>query len=232
MLFTKRKAVLILVPAVLIVFGLVAGISFYTSVEFDHERLAADVSAGRGMVFTDRAGRELRFLPDLKGERARWVPLVEIPDGVRNAFIAAEDERFFDHHGFDPIAVLRAFRSNIVERRIVSGASTISQQVVRLIYNDRGMNNGNGETAERRRSKRTYREKLIEIVRSVKMERSLSKEEILEQYLNRVPMGNNLVGVGTAARAYFGVPVKNLSAAEAAILASLPKAPGMLNPYG
>ena len=64
------------------------------------------------------------------------------------------------------------------------------------------------------------------------MEKILSKDQILEQYLNRVPMGNNLVGVETAARAYFGTSVRNLSIAEAALLASLPKAPGLLNPYG
>lgn len=215
--------------------GIMAGAAlFFSSVEFDPSLLSREAAAGRGIVFTDRSGRELRFLPDLKGERARWVPLNDIPEQVRNAFIAAEDERFFRHHGFDPLAVLRALRSNITERRIVSGASTISQQVVRLVYQDQkdvSAAEGTGITGKSRTG-RTYKDKLIEIVRSVKLEKEFSKEGILEQYLNRVPMGNNLVGVETAARAYFGVSVKNLSAADAALLASLPKAPGMLNPYG
>lgn len=211
---------------------------FYRSVDFDPSFLSKNTSAGRGTVFLDRNGRELRFLPDLKGERARWIPLTEIPVTVRNAFIAAEDERFYRHQGFDAVAIIRAAWSNIAKRKVVSGASTISQQVVRLTHSEFGMlnaefgindNTPGGVTNKRRR---TYQDKLIEIVRSVKMERMFSKDEILEQYLNRVPMGNNLLGVETASRAYFRTSVKNLSVSEAALLASLPKAPGMLNPYG
>lgn len=216
-----------------------AAVSFYRSVHFDPALLSNQASIGRGTVFLDRNGRELRFLPDDRGERARWVALAEIPPAVRNAFIAAEDERFYRHHGFDGIAILRALWSNVTKRKIVSGASTISQQVVRLVYDECGVRSSeSGVHAESREStgnqrrRRTYRDKLIEIVRSVKMERVLSKDQILEQYLNRVPMGNNLVGVETAARAYFGTSVRNLSIGEAALLASLPKAPGLLNPYG
>ena len=198
----------------------------WQSVEFAPSLFKAGSASGRGTVFLDRSGRELRFLPDLKGERGRWVRLADVPEQVRNAFIAAEDERFYRHHGFDAAAIARAAGNNILKRRIVSGASTISQQVVRLVY-------GEEERAgpERKKEERSYRKKLIEIVRSVKMERGLSKEEILEQYLNRVPMGNNLTGIETAARAYFGTSVHNLSLSEAALLASLPKAPGLLNPY-
>ncbi len=199
---------------------------FFSTVSFDAAMLSRYASTGRGTVFVDRYDRELRFLPDVKGERARRVPLSEIPVTVRNAFIAAEDERFYRHHGFDAAAIVRAAWSNITKRKVVSGASTISQQVVRLAYYDCGLKN---ETSKK---KRTYRDKLIEIVRSIKMERMFSKDAILEQYLNRVPMGNNLVGVETASLAYFGTSVKNLSPSEAALLASLPKAPGMLNPYG
>ncbi len=213
--------------------------SLYRAVQFDPAVLSNQASMGRGTVFLDRNGRELRFLPDDRGERARWVTLADIPDTVRNAFIAAEDERFYRHHGFDGIAILRALWSNVTKRRVVSGASTISQQVVRLIYNDCGLRiadcgneNRDDDNVEIRRRKRTYRDKLVELVRSVKMERVLSKDQILEQYLNRVPMGNNLVGVETAAQAYFGTSVRNLTIAEAALLASLPKAPGLLNPYG
>jgi penicillin-binding protein 1C len=216
-----------------------AAVSFYRAVQFDPAVLSNQASPGRGTVFLDRNGRELRFLPDDRGERARWVALADIPDTVRNAFIAAEDERFYRHHGFDGIAILRALWSNVTKRRVVSGASTISQQVVRLVHDEYGVrgsefgvNAVSRENTGNQRKRRTYRDKLIEIVRSVKMERALSKDAILEQYLNRVPMGNNLVGVETAAQAYFGTSVKNLTIAEAALLASLPKAPGLLNPYG
>ncbi len=207
----------------------VAAVSFYRFADFDPALLSKDLSQGRGTVFTDRFGRELRFIPDLKGERARWVPAAEIPAAVRNAFLAAEDKRFYRHHGFDPVAIARAAWNNLAKGKIVSGASTISQQVVRLSYSDAAENDGGGVKSGK---KRHYQDKLIEIVRSMKMEKMFSKEEILEQYLNRVPMGNNLAGVGTAARAYFGTSLGNLSISEAALLASLPKAPGILNPYG
>lgn len=202
---------------------------FLTSVGFDPELFAADAAVGRGTVFTDRRGRELRFLPDQQGERGRWSPLGDIPVMVRNAFIAAEDERFFRHHGFDGIAILRALWANSTKGRVVSGASTISQQVIRMGYADAHRAERGWDPAG---AGRTYHDKLVEIVRSVKLERMFTKDEILEQYLNRVPMGNNLVGVETASRAYFGVPAEKLSASEAALLASLPKAPTRFNPYG
>lgn len=166
-------------------------------------------------IFLDRNGEALRFIPDEKGQRHIWVEGKDIPDIVKNAFIAAEDERFYNHNGFDFKAAIRALRDNLREGRIVSGASTISQQVVRLIYPH----------------ERTYKEKVIEIFRSGKLEENFSKEEILEQYLNRVPMGNNIVGVELASIVYFNKSVADLSVAEAAVLASLPKAPGQLNPY-
>ncbi|MDH4163649.1 MAG: transglycosylase domain-containing protein [Nitrospirota bacterium] len=244
----RRKTILIILPALVLAAGIAAGLFFYRAVAFDPSGLATTISGGT--IFTDRYGRELRFIPNMQGERLRWAALTEIPEAVRNAFIAAEDERFYQHHGFDGIAILRAAWSNLTKGKIVSGASTISQQVVRLVYGEygarssefgppltqpsplRGEDKGEGSLGSLKRARRTYKDKLIEIVRSVKMERMFSKDQILEQYLNRAPMGNNLVGVEAAARAYFGASVKNLSASEAALLASLPKAPGMLNPYG
>src|SRR5574337_63882 len=112
--------------------GAVLTAEFYYAVDFNPGLLTQNASSNRGTLFFDRIGRELRFIPDIRGERARWVPLAEIPEAVRNAFIAAEDERFYRHHGFDATAIMRAARSNVTKRRIVSGASTISQQVVRL----------------------------------------------------------------------------------------------------
>ena len=224
-----RKIIISLVISLTV--GAVAAIySFTSSVDFDPALFSKNSAANRSTVFLDRNGRELRFLPDSKGERTRWVKLAEVPDTVKNAFIAAEDERFYRHNGFDGVAIVRAAWSNLSKKRIVSGASTISQQVVRLVYSEKTA--FPAEDGERSKRKRTYRAKLREIVRSIKMERLVSKDVILEQYLNRVPMGNNLVGVDTAAQAYFGTSVKNLSASEAALLASLPKAPGLLNPYG
>ncbi len=175
-----------------------------------------DLALPDDAVFHDRDGRLLRHLPDAAGERHLAVPLAAVPPAVRQAFLAAEDERFYDHAGFDLAAIVRALKDNLHHGRIVSGASTITQQLIRQIHP----------------RQRTYRDKLIEIVRAARLERLLDKDEIFAAYLNRVPMGNNLRGVEIAARVYFGKEVAELSVAEGAVLAALPKAPGELNPYG
>jgi penicillin-binding protein 1C len=167
-------------------------------------------------VFYDRNGKILRFVPDKRGERHIWIKEEEIPERVKNAFIAGEDSRFYLHPGFDIFAILRAFKDNLFKQRIVSGASTITQQLVRLTYP----------------RKRTYRDKITEVLRSIKLEMVLPKNKIMEYYLNRVPMGNNIVGIELASRVYFGKSCRNISLSEAAVIASLPKAPTRLNPYG
>ena len=167
-------------------------------------------------IFKDRGGSVLRWIPAANGERHIWTPLNNIPDIVKNAFISAEDHRFYSHPGIDALAILRAVRSNFIEGRIVSGASTLTQQLSRLTYP----------------RKRTYYDKLVEILRSLRIELSLDKEQILELYLNRVPLGNNLLGVKAGSMVYFGKSLSRLTYSEAALLASLPKAPGKLNPYG
>jgi penicillin-binding protein 1C len=174
-----------------------------------------DIAMPDNCIFLDRNAEVLRFLPDERGLRHLWIPGKDIPDIVKQAFIAAEDKHFYGHHGVDWPASLRALKDNILQGRIVSGASTITQQVVRLIYP----------------RKRTYKDKLVEISRSGRLEGSLSKDEILEQYLNRVPLGNHILGIELASRVYFGKSASQLSVAEAAVLASLPKAPGKLDPF-
>lgn len=181
----------------------------------DGEFSAEDLVLPENCIFLDRSGHLLRFMPDEKGERRINIGKDDIPDVVKKAFISIEDKRFYEHGGFDIAAILRALKDNIANGRIVSGASTISQQTVRLIYP----------------RKRTFKNKITEIFRSIRLENTIGKDEILEQYLNRVPMGNNIVGIELASRVYFGKDVKELTAAEAAVLASLPKAPSFYNPY-
>jgi len=168
-------------------------------------------------VFYDRNGKLLRFIPDSRGERHLWMPIDEVPERVKLAFLAAEDNRFFSHPGFDMFAIFRAVKDNIRHGKVVSGASTITQQTVRLVYPGR---------------KRSYWNKLVEILQSIRTELAFTKEEILEQYLNRVPMGGNIVGVKLASMAYFGQSCTGLTVAQAAVLASLPRAPSFLSPYG
>jgi penicillin-binding protein 1C len=176
----------------------------------------SDLYTESNTIFKDRSGSIMRWVPAANGERHIWTPLINIPDIIQNAFISAEDHRFYSHPGVDVVAILRAVKSNLAKGHIVSGASTITQQLSRLTYP----------------RKRTYYDKLVELIRSLRIEGLLNKEQILELYLNKVPLGNNLVGVKAGSMVYFGKSLSRLTASEAALLASLPKAPGKLNPYG
>lgn len=180
--------------------------------DYRHAREKERAKAGRAIV--DREGRLLRLFPDQQDRFSIWCDIGRVPLCVRHAFIAAEDQRFQYHPGFDPIAILRAVYTNIIRGRIVSGASTITQQVVRLI----------------KPRPRTYGAKIIELLEGLKMEIQLSKEEILELYLNLSPMGGNMRGVGLASRIYFGKDIECINPAEAALLAGLPRSPSRYDP--
>src|SRR5665648_751029 len=148
-----------------------------------------------GPLVLDRTGRVLRLAPEARGGKLVTLPQGAVPPMVAAAFVAAEDQRFWRHPGIDPLAILRAAMSNISRGRIVSGASTITQQLARLTYP----------------GPRSYYRKLVEVCRSLRMESALSKDEILRRYLDRVPMGNNLMGVETGAWAYFGKTASQLT---------------------
>ena len=172
-------------------------------------------SSAQSLQIEDRRGVVLRvFLNDREG-RGQWRRLDRIAAPMKEAVIAAEDRRFRWHPGLDPIAIVRAAVTNIASGRIRSGGSTITQQVVKSILP----------------SPRNVPGKVLEAWRALRLERTLSKDEILEQYLNRIPFGNQTFGVEAASRQYLGKPASDLSLAEAAFLAALPNAPGALNPY-
>jgi len=162
----------------------------------------------------DRSGRLLyAFL----NEGEQWCfdrDLNEISPRLIQAGIAAEDHRFYRHHGVDPVAFLRAVWQNVRHRRIVSGASTLTMQVVKR-----------GD-----RSSRSPIGKICQIVQAVRLEMRVSKEDILRAYLNRAPYGLNLVGCEAAARRFFGKPARELTLSEAALIAGLPKAPTVYTP--
>lgn len=144
------------------------------------------------------------------------VPLERIPLHVRQAFIAAEDRNFYQHSGIDPNAILRAAKNNFEDDGTMQGASTITQQVVKqVILQD---------------ASRTIDRKVTEIFLAVELERQVSKDRILEVYLNHNFLGENAYGVQAAAETYFGKDVDQLTLAEAAILAGLTKAPSRDSP--
>jgi penicillin-binding protein 1C len=195
-------ALVLLVCAAAGVAGFFAALPDYQDGLLQHKMAA-------GTLVTDRNGRPLRLLPDADGDVRTWTGIDRVPERVRLAFLAAEDRRFFFHLGFDPIAIIRAATTNLSRGRTVSGASTITQQVVRLL--------------EPR--PRTWRAKIVELCESVKMELQLTKEEILELYLNLSPMGGNMRGIGIASRVYFGKEIERVTTAEAALLAVIPRSP-------
>jgi len=168
-----------------------------------------------GLQLSDREGRPLRRLL-AEGQRSGPVlPLTEIPPALLQATLAAEDQRFYQHGGIDPAAIARALRDTLSAGRSVSGASTITQQLVKLV--------------EPR--PRTVFNKIREALTARRLEMTWSKTQILEQYLARLNYGNLHRGPAAAAMGYFGKPLQDCSLAECAFLAGLPQAPSRLNPW-
>ncbi len=177
----------------------------------DFQKIADYRPPVSSLVF-DRQGR---LIAEFYTEQRRLLPIEEIPRHVKVAFVAAEDGKFYEHEGFDFVAILRAALANLREGGIAQGASTITQQTVKSLLLS---------------SERTYERKLKEIVLSWRLEQQLTKDEILFLYLNQIYFGNGAHGVGQAARSYFDKDVKDLSVSEAALLAGLPQRPSAYDP--
>ncbi|KCZ58889.1 hypothetical protein HY30_03885 [Hyphomonas chukchiensis] len=163
------------------------------------------------MEFVDRDGNTVA----VRGPRyGRATNVAALPAYVPQAFIAAEDKRFYEHDGADDAAIARAAFSNLRAGETVSGASTITQQLIKNLVLD---------------NRQTLKRKAQEMKLARELEKQLSKDEILSLYLNRVYFGAGLYGIDAAARNYFGKPPEKLEIQEAALLATLPKAPSKLN---
>ena len=152
-----------------------------------------------------------QLIGELFEERRTVVPIDRIPRHVINAFIAAEDAHFFEHPGVNLWAMVRAMAQSVVYRRSLRGASTLTQQLVK--------------TYVLKSNERSLRRKVQEMYLALRLEKMLTKEEILWLYLNQISFGHGRFGIEEAARYYFGKSVSDLDAGEAAVLASLPKAP-------
>lgn len=163
----------------------------------------------------DTNGDLLREVLSSDDGRCSWISRDEMPANLLKATVAAEDRSFYIHPGFNLFAIIRALKQNISENRIVSGASTITQQLVRNLFHTR----------------RTLFNKALEAWQAVRLEKRLSKEEILVQYINRISYGNQAYGIEAASQLYFDKSARDLSLAEAAFLAGLPRAPSVLNPF-
>lgn len=152
-------------------------------------------------------------------ERRQLVSLSELPSYVPLAFVAIEDRRFFEHEGVDVKRILGAVRDNLLDGFAASGASTISMQLARNLFPE-----------QLPRGEKTFRRKIAEARLALAMERQLSKEKILELYMNHIFLGSGAYGIEAAARTYFNKPAAQLTPVEAATLAGLPQAPTAYNP--
>ncbi len=159
--------------------------------------------------------KEGRKIGEFSRQRRYFVELSNIPEHVIKAFLSAEDKDFFDHHGINPLAIMRAIKVNLKAGRITQGASTITQQLARLYFLE---------------SERSFTRKIKEAVLALFIESRLSKKQILELYLNKIYLGSGSYGIEAAARTYFNKKSHQLDVSEAALLAGLPKAPSRYAP--
>ncbi|HQT52702.1 MAG TPA: PBP1A family penicillin-binding protein [Phenylobacterium sp.] len=168
------------------------------------------INRAPAIKFFDKTGVLIASRGPKYGDR---VSLNQLPDYVPRAFLAAEDRRFYHHGAVDPWAILRAARANYAAGRVVEGGSTLSQQLAKGLF----------LTPDQ-----TMTRKIQEAVMAQRLEKMLTKDEVLELYLNRIYFGANTFGIDGASRTYFGKPASQLNLSEAALLASLPKAPSRM----
>lgn len=177
---------------------------------------ASDIQQNEQAIeFSDRNGLPLGTLLGRDRDHTVAVSLKEISPTFIQAILAAEDGDFYHHGALDIKAIVRAILQGIEAKRIVSGASTITMQLARML-----------EPAPR-----TFKAKWGEIWLSWRISAGMSKDEILSAYINRLPMGSNIYGVEAASRVYFGIPADQLTLAQASLLAAIPNDPNRLNPY-
>ena len=166
------------------------------------------------LTLTDRDGVVLRTTRAADGSRARWMPIADIDPKLIAAFVAVEDRRFFAHGAIDWRAVARAAWHDARARRVVSGASTIAMQTARLLHP----------------TPRKISGKIVQTLWALRLGAHLSRQEMLEQYLNRIQLGQGAVGVESGASLYFGATAREVSVGQAAMLAGLAHAPSADNP--
>lgn len=163
--------------------------------------------------FYSQDGEVIKTFTAYKFEK---VEIKDVPDNIKNAIVATEDKNFYHHHGYDPIGLARSMVVNLSTGSFSQGASTITQQLARILFLS---------------NEKTFDRKIKEFIAAARIEKTISKDQILEMYLNNVYLGSGAYGVAGAAQIYFNKPLKNLTLAEAALIAGLPQAPSVYSPY-
>ena len=203
---------------VVFLIGLVAGGIFLVTViqDLPDPTRISEKPVSQSTKIYDRARRTLLY--EIHGEEKRTlISFSDIPLAVRNATIAAEDANFYSHGGIDFKGILRALYADIKSQNIQQGGSTITQQLIKNTLLGK---------------EQTVKRKIKEVVLAILLESKYSKDEILSLYLNQIPYGSNAYGIEAAAETYFATSTKHLTLAEAALLATLPRAPSYYSPYG
>ncbi|MDP6673363.1 MAG: transglycosylase domain-containing protein, partial [Gammaproteobacteria bacterium] len=197
---------------VILVLTVISGAYYYLAPSLPSAETLRDIDLQTPLRIFSRDGRLMAQI----GERRRTpASYEEIPGIIINAFLAAEDDRFFEHPGYDYQGIARAVISLVRSGTRSQGGSTITQQLARNYFLTR---------------ERSFVRKAKELILAVQIENEFSKQEILTLYLNKIFLGQRAYGVGAAAEVYFGKSLQELNIAEAATIAGMPKAPSSLNP--
>ena len=211
-----KKILILLSSTILLVFLIVVSLLWAFSNNLPDYKYLKNYKAPVSSKIYSGSGE---LIQDFSSEKRIFIPYNSIPEIVINSFLSAEDKNFFNHPGIDAKGVLRAIVkniTNILNSRRLEGASTITQQVAKnfLLTNEISL-----------------QRKLKEAILAFRIERSLSKERILELYLNQIYLGQGSHGIAAASLEYFDKSIDELNYQEAALLAALPKAPSRYNPY-
>jgi len=194
--------------------GVMCLVALVMAIAYPNLPEVADLAAYRPKLPLRVFSIEGDLLGEFGEEHRTFTPITEIPQVMKDAILAIEDARFFQHNGVDYLGVVRAGLANVGKAKS-QGASTITMQVARNAYLS---------------TEKTFTRKIYEILLTFKLENNLSKDQILEIYMNQIYLGNRAYGFAAASETYFGKPLRDLSIAEAAMLAGLPKAPSAYNP--
>ncbi|MBI2577298.1 MAG: PBP1A family penicillin-binding protein [Candidatus Wildermuthbacteria bacterium] len=194
----------------------VALLFFYYAKDLPRPERYTEAAFSKPTQIYDRTGTVLLY-ELYEEERREPTPLSEIPLALQRAVIATEDDEFYKHPGVDVRGMTRAVVTNIWRRSAAQGGSTITQQLVRTVFLSR---------------EKTVERKIKELMITIELERRYTKDELLGFYLNQVPLGANLYGVGAASPIYFGKPVQELTLPESAVLAAMIQAPTYYSPFG
>ena len=214
--FNWKKIALILFIIFLVGVLTVVGIFAWFAKDLPNPETLKNLTLAQTTTIYDRTGKHVLY--KIHGEEKRTeIPFSQMPDNIKYATIALEDQNFYSNHGIEIKGIIRATLKDILHRGAAQGGSTITQQLVKLSLLS---------------SKKTLTRKIKEVILAVELERKFSKDQILAMYLNKIPYGSNAYGIEAAAETFFNCHANQLTLEEATLLASLPKAPSYYSPYG